>query len=288
MTCNDRGLGPGLEAGPRLDKRGSPRGLLQSVSQLVVSWSLLVVCGCWYQNGAALFQFSFVVVLSGASCSISVVVLSVWLELPYKRCFACGSSPVVVVLCLSWTLWISCGTEVCSRVCAELGATGDYLRITNGAVDRMDERRDWTKVKQKWRPWARNVTLTSGGARSEDRGEREYEEWGAGECGVQRKDGACWRSLSTIAESGEATGEEFDFWLCCWAARVRPRRTFGEGLFCCRRFVLFCCFFLFFLSLVPAQVALGISFPFVFFSRHEDVASLLEEACVMIAVWGPG
>ena len=31
-ACNDRGLGPGLEAGPRLDKRGSPRGLLQSVS----------------------------------------------------------------------------------------------------------------------------------------------------------------------------------------------------------------------------------------------------------------
>ena len=26
--CNDRGLGPGSEAGPRLDKRGSPRGLL--------------------------------------------------------------------------------------------------------------------------------------------------------------------------------------------------------------------------------------------------------------------
>ena len=29
--------------------------------------------------------------------------------------------------------------------------------------------------------------------------------------------------------------------------------------------VLFCCFFLFFFSLVPVQVALGISFPFVFF-----------------------
>ena len=27
-VCNDRGLGPGLEAGPRLDKRGSPRGLV--------------------------------------------------------------------------------------------------------------------------------------------------------------------------------------------------------------------------------------------------------------------
>ena len=26
--CNDRSLGPGSEAGPRLDKRGSPRGLL--------------------------------------------------------------------------------------------------------------------------------------------------------------------------------------------------------------------------------------------------------------------
>ena len=95
-VCNDRDLGPGLEAGPRLDKRGSPRGLLQ---KLVVSWSLLVVCGCWYQNGAALFQFSFVVVLSGASCSISVVVLFVWLELPYKRCFACVSSSAVVSCC---------------------------------------------------------------------------------------------------------------------------------------------------------------------------------------------
>ena len=67
--CNDHGLGRGLEAGPRIDKRGSPRGLVLSV----VSWLLLVVCGCWYQNGAALFQFSFVVVLSGASCSSSVV-----------------------------------------------------------------------------------------------------------------------------------------------------------------------------------------------------------------------
>ena len=38
--CNDRGLGPGLEASPRLDKRGSPRGLLQLVSQLVVVGSL--------------------------------------------------------------------------------------------------------------------------------------------------------------------------------------------------------------------------------------------------------
>ena len=35
--CNDRDLGPGLKAGPRLDKRGSPRGLLQKlVDQLVV------------------------------------------------------------------------------------------------------------------------------------------------------------------------------------------------------------------------------------------------------------
>ena len=30
-ACNDRGLGPGLEAGPRIDKRGSPRGLVLSV-----------------------------------------------------------------------------------------------------------------------------------------------------------------------------------------------------------------------------------------------------------------
>ena len=78
--CNDRGLGPGLEAGPRVDKRGSPRGLV-----LLVSWSLLIVCGCWFQNGAAFFQFSFVVVLSGAGCSRSVVVLCVWLELPMLR-----------------------------------------------------------------------------------------------------------------------------------------------------------------------------------------------------------
>ena len=40
--CNGRGLGPGLEAGSRLYKRGSPRGLVS-----LVSWSLLVVCGCW-------------------------------------------------------------------------------------------------------------------------------------------------------------------------------------------------------------------------------------------------
>ena len=43
-VCNDRDLGPGLEAGPRLDKRGSPRGLLQElVSSLVVVGSFVVV-----------------------------------------------------------------------------------------------------------------------------------------------------------------------------------------------------------------------------------------------------
>ena len=73
-------------AGPRLDKRGSPHGLGK-----LVSWSLLLVG-----------SFA-VVVWSGASCSSSVIVLCVWLKLPYKRCFACVSSPVVVVvvLCLS-------------------------------------------------------------------------------------------------------------------------------------------------------------------------------------------
>ena len=114
FMCNGRGLGPGLEVGPRLEKPGSPRGLL------VLS---LVVHGCWSQNGAVLFQFSFaIVVLSGASCSSSVVVLFVWLELPYKRCFARVSSlavVVVVVLCLSWKLWISWGMEVVC-VCLEL------------------------------------------------------------------------------------------------------------------------------------------------------------------------
>ena len=139
--------------------------------------------------------------------------------------------------------------------------TGNALTITNGAVDKTDEadrierksaessrngglERDadvgW---REKWGSWG------AGEVRIVRSGSMRSEEWGAGECGVQRKDGACWRSLSTIAESGEATGEEFDFWLCCWAARVRPRRTFVvravEGLFCCRRFVLFCCFFLF-------------------------------------------
>ena len=46
--------------------------------------------------------------------------LCVWLELPYKRCFACVSSSVVVVvvLCLSWKLWIC--EEWKSCVCLEL------------------------------------------------------------------------------------------------------------------------------------------------------------------------
>ena len=35
--CNGRGLGHGLEAGPMLDKRGSPRGLVYLVSR---GWSL--------------------------------------------------------------------------------------------------------------------------------------------------------------------------------------------------------------------------------------------------------
>ena len=47
-TCNDRGLGPRSEPGPRLDKRGSPRGLLQSVScQLVVVGSLWLLASEW-------------------------------------------------------------------------------------------------------------------------------------------------------------------------------------------------------------------------------------------------
>ena len=48
-------------------------------------------------------------------------------------------------------------------------------------------------------------------------------------------------------------------------------------------------FFFFFVSLllVPVQVALGISFPFVIF-RHEGVACLLAGVYVMVAVWGPG
>ena len=56
---------------------------------------------------------------------------------------------------------------------------------------------------------------------------------------------------------------------------------FGDNLFCS----VVSSFF--FLSLGPVQVALGIH-PFLlfrFFFRHKDVASLLEGACVMIAVW---
>ena len=45
--CNDCGLGPGSEAGPRLDKRGSPRGLLQLVSLLVVVGSLWLLVSEW-------------------------------------------------------------------------------------------------------------------------------------------------------------------------------------------------------------------------------------------------
>ena len=41
-VCNDRGLGPGLEAGPRLDKRGSPRGLVKLVTARSSSFRLVV------------------------------------------------------------------------------------------------------------------------------------------------------------------------------------------------------------------------------------------------------
>ena len=77
--CNGRGLGPGLEAGPSLEKRGSPRGLLQ-----LASWSLLVVCGCWSQNGAALFQFILLLSWVEQVVPAQLFVLYVWLELPYK------------------------------------------------------------------------------------------------------------------------------------------------------------------------------------------------------------
>ena len=87
------------------------------IVSIVVSWSLLLVG-------------SFTVVVEVEQVVPSqLFVLCVWLELPYKRCFACVSSSVVVVvvLCLSWKLWISGDNEERRIVCelgTELGATG--------------------------------------------------------------------------------------------------------------------------------------------------------------------
>ena len=39
--CNGRGLGPGLEAGPSLEKCGPPRGFVGSLWLLVSEWSSL-------------------------------------------------------------------------------------------------------------------------------------------------------------------------------------------------------------------------------------------------------
>ena len=113
-------MGPGLEDGPRLDKRGSPRGL--------VSWWLLVVCGCWSQNGAGLFQFSFVVVVvpSGASCSSSVVVFCVWLESPFKRSWVLRLRLQYSGSC-GLVFEIVCGTEVVCVLGTEVGADGTTL-----------------------------------------------------------------------------------------------------------------------------------------------------------------
>ena len=78
-------------------------------------------------------------------CSSLVLLLSWGEQVVPSQLLCCASgwsclisdaslaSPVQWLLskfCLSWTLWISCRTEVFSRVCAELGATGDDLRIT--------------------------------------------------------------------------------------------------------------------------------------------------------------
>ena len=104
--CDGRGLGPRLEAGPRLKKCGSPRGVVRR------SWSVLLVG-----------SFA-VVVWSGASCSSSVVVLCVWLELlvvllllsrveqvapAQLLCFASGWSRLISDALLAspvqWWLW---------------------------------------------------------------------------------------------------------------------------------------------------------------------------------------
>ena len=111
--------------------------------------------------------------------------------------------------------------------------------------------------------------------------ERENEEF-SGKMG--HAGGVCRRSLSR--ERPQAKSSTFDFVaghggpLLC----VMSKDYFvADNLFC------FVVSFFFSLSLSRlCQCKLLLASPFVFFSRHEDVASLLEEACVMIAVWGPG
>ena len=84
---------------------GSPYGLVY----LVVVGSLW----SWVSVWSSLVPVSFaVVILSGASCSSSVFVFCVWLELPYERYCACVSSPVVVfVVVFKVKLWLSESVE---------------------------------------------------------------------------------------------------------------------------------------------------------------------------------
>ena len=172
----------------------------------------------------------------------------------------------------SWTCGFVFERKLC---CVWTGSDRTTLALQMAQWTRRTRRQDWTKIDetmQKWWPWVR--TLTSGDARSDEwswRMKSSAEGW------------ACWRSLSTIVESGEATGKEFDFSLCCWAARVRPRWTFvviedwmlgiPEGFivcvlskdYFCLQIVLFCCLFSLFFTCASASCSWHLVSIFSFF-----------------------
>ena len=113
-VCNGRGLGPRLEAGPRLDKRDSPRVVSNRCWSLLLVGSLLLLSGVEQNVPAQLLCCA-----SGWSCLISVASLA---------------SPVQWLL-----LWFCFRAESCesveerkSCVCLELKweRTGNALTIT--------------------------------------------------------------------------------------------------------------------------------------------------------------
>ena len=175
-----------------------------------------------------------------------------------------------------------------SRVCAWNWTGSDRTTL----VLQMAQWTGWTsgRIEQKSTESSRNGglepgtrLLTLGGVRSE---ERENEEF-SGKMG--HAGGVCRRSPSW--ERPQAKSLTFDFVAGLHAFDhdrplwcVLSKDCFvADNLFC---FVVS----FFFLSLACASASCSwhlLSFCF-FFPRHEDVASLLEEACVMIAVWGLG
>ena len=112
-SCNDRGLGPGSEAGPRLDKRGSPRGLGQLVSFFVVvgirmeqPCSSLVLLLSW---GEQVVPSQLLCCSSGRSCLISdaslaspVQWLLLWFCVWVERCESVEERKSCVCLKLNW------------------------------------------------------------------------------------------------------------------------------------------------------------------------------------------